>query len=183
MKFLIETDRYILREILETDISGMYDLESDPEVHKYLGNKPVKSIDQTLKVINYIRDQYETYGIGRWAVIEKSSGEFVGWSGLKYETVVRDDMNYYDIGYRLRQKFWGQGIATETAKAALKYGFETMKLDEVYGGAHVENIGSNKVLKKMGMNFIEEFDYAGLMHNWYRLDKRGWQDPIRRTSK
>lgn len=174
MKILIETDRYILREILETDIAGMFDLESNPEVHKYLGNKPVSSIDKTLDVIRYIRGQYEQYGIGRWAVIEKNSGEFVGWSGLKYETLVRDDMDYYDIGYRLREKFWGQGIATETAMAALKYGFETMKLDEVYGGAHVENIGSNKVLLKLGLNQLESFEYDGAPHHWYGIKREEW---------
>lgn len=57
-------------------------------------------------------------------------------------------MNYYDLGYRLKKKFWVRGIATETAFASLEYGFKTMNLSEIYAGAHIDNIASNKVIQK-----------------------------------
>ena len=73
MKIFAETDRLILREILPTDIDGMYELDSDPEVHRYLGNQPVTNKDQVVEVINFIRQQYIDNGIGRWAIIDKKT--------------------------------------------------------------------------------------------------------------
>lgn len=139
----IETNRFILREIAETDLEGIYELESDAEVHNYLGKKPIRNFEEAKSVIDYIRKQYKDEGIGRWAIIDKGTNEFVGWSGLKYEREVRQEMNYYDLGYRLKKKYWGQGIATETAFESLKYGFDELNLQEIFGGAHIENIASN----------------------------------------
>ncbi|HET7116151.1 MAG TPA: GNAT family N-acetyltransferase [Hanamia sp.] len=76
MKIFAETERLILREILPTDVEGMYELDADPEVHKYLGNKPVTSREKTVDVINFIRQQYIDNGTGRWAIIDKKSNEF-----------------------------------------------------------------------------------------------------------
>ena len=86
MKIFAETKRLILREILLTDIDGMFELDSDPEVHRYLGNKPVSDKDQIIKVINFIRQQYLDNGIGRWAIIDKKTNNFIGWTGLKFVT-------------------------------------------------------------------------------------------------
>ncbi|WP_421948665.1 GNAT family N-acetyltransferase [Phaeodactylibacter xiamenensis] len=170
----LETARFILRKPEEQDAQGFFDLDSDPEVHKYLGNNPIKTMDQAHDTIAYVRNQYDQYGIGRWAVIDKATQDFVGWSGLKFETTVRTDMDYYDLGYRLRRQYWGQGIATETSLAALEYGFETLKLEEIFAGAHVDNIGSNKVLQKVGLRLIEVFEFDGDEHNWYGISKSEW---------
>ena len=175
MQTPIETERFLLREMEEQDVQGIFELDSDPEVHQYLGNQPIKSLQEAEAIIQYVRKQYEDHGIGRWAVIEKATNEFVGWSGLKYEKEVRKDMHYYDIGYRLKRKFWGRGIATETAREALTYGFQVMKLPEIYGGAHVENIASNRVLQKVGLKFLETFEYEGVPHHWYGISQSEWQ--------
>ena len=91
-------------------------------------------------MIEYIRAQYEKYGIGRGAVIDKKSNEFLGWTGLKYETKVRKSFNYYDLGYRFKKKYWGQGIATETAEASLKYGFDTLGLNKICAAVEVNHM-------------------------------------------
>ncbi len=75
MKVFVETERLILREIMPIDVEGMFELDSNPIVHKYLGNNPVKAKEQSMKAINFIRQQYEERGVGRWVAIEKSSGE------------------------------------------------------------------------------------------------------------
>lgn len=144
-------------------------MDTDPDVHRYLGNILIHSLEEARDVVGYIINQYKDYGIGRWAVIEKDTNEFVGWSGLKYEREVRDEMDYYDLGYRLKPKFWGKGIATESSLAALSYGFEKLELDTVYAGAHVDNIASNRVLQKLGMQNLEIFEYDGMPHYWYRI--------------
>lgn len=171
MKIFAETQRFLLREIVESDLQDMYELDSDPEVHKYLGGKPVAKMEESEKIISYIRQQYKEYGIGRWAVINKGTGEFAGWSGLKYETELRENFNYYDLGYRLKPEFWGKGIATETSLKALEYAWDTLNLKEIYAAADVENIGSNKVLKKVGMQFVDTFTYKEILLNWYRIDR------------
>jgi len=172
MKIFVETERLLLREILPTDLDGMYELDSDPEVHRYLGNKPVNSKEQAVEIINFIRKQYIDYGIGRWAVIDKKTNDFLGWSGLKYvDSEINGHKNYYDLGYRLIRKYWGKGFATESAIASLEYAFDKLSAEQVYGMAESENASSNKVLKKVGLKFIEGFNYNGSKHNWYKIER------------
>lgn len=174
MQIYIETERMRLRAMEATDLQGIYELDSDPEVHRFLGKKPIKNLKDAEGIINYIRKQYKIDGIGRWAVVDRKTNEFVGWAGLKYEREVRKEMDYYDLGYRLKKKFWGKGIATEIAMASLKYGFQKMNLKEIFAGAHVDNIASNKVLQKVGLSYLETFEYDGDPHHWYRITRSEW---------
>jgi len=154
----------------------MYSLDSDPEVHTYLGNEPIASKIQAEETIRFVRQQYVDHGIGRWAIINKKTDEFVGWTGLKFVTVeTNQHINYYDLGYRLIKKYWGQGIASETALVSLEFAFNELNLNEVFASAHVENSASNKILKKVGFKFIEIYDYDGLSCNWYRISKTEWE--------
>lgn len=175
MKIFAETERLILREILQSDLDGMFELDSDPEVHKYLGNKTVSDKNQITEVINFIRQQYIDNGIGRWAVIDKRTDAFIGWSGLKFVTeLTNGHKNYYDLGYRLIRKYWGKGIATETALLSLDYAFNELKIDEVYAAASCENLASNKILQKIGMSFIETFNYEDIKCNWYKIERKNY---------
>lgn len=172
MEKFIETERLILREILPTDVDGMYELDSDPEVHRYIGNKPVTTRQQSADVISFIRKQYLDNGIGRWAVLERKTRKFMGWSGLKFMTErTNNHVNYYDLGYRLKKEYWGRGFATESARAFIAYGFEKLNAREICAMAHVENRGSNNVLRKAGMTLIESFSSEGEPHNWYKIEK------------
>jgi len=177
MKVFVETERIILREILPADAAGMFELDSNPIVHKYLGNTPVKNIEQSAKMIENIRAQYINQGIGRWAVVEKASGDFMGWSGLKlnFERSYNGRSNFHDIGYRLIPKYWGKGYATESALAALDYGFNKLNLDNIVGLADVDNLASNAILKKIGLQYIEQFIYEDQDVNWYELKKNEYE--------
>lgn len=176
VKIFAETERLILREIIPSDIDGMFELDSDPEVHKFLGNKPVTDRKQIVNVINFIRKQYIDNGIGRWAIVDKKTNDFIGWTGLKFVTdLTNNRKNYYDLGYRLKKKYWGKGIATETAIVSLDYAFNKLKVEEVYAAASCENIGSNKILQKIGLNLIETFYYEDIKCNWYKIDKNDYE--------
>ncbi len=171
MKIFAETERLILRELMPADAEGMFGMNSDPDVHRYLGNKPVKSIEQSIAEIEFIRKQYVENGIGRWAVIEKTSGNFLGWSGLKLITeTTNNHINYYDLGYRFSKRFWGKGYATETAIAVIHYGFTELKLNEIIGIADINNLGSIHVLEKVGLKRVSVFDYDGTKHLWMRIE-------------
>lgn len=171
-----ETERFILREIVPEDAAGFFAMDSDPEVHRYLGNKPLTSGEEAEAVIDFIRRQYITNGIGRWAIIEKTTGEFAGWTGFKLITQpINGHNNFYDLGYRLLRKYWGKGIATETGKACLGYAFEKMKLENVYAMADIDNASSNHVLVKLGFTKNGIFFYEDIAHNWYELNATDWK--------
>lgn len=176
LKISIETERLILRELLPTDVDSIFELDSDPEVHRYIGNKPVTTKEHVVDIINILRKQYKDNGTGRWAVIVKKTNVIMGWSGLKFMTEkTNNHVNYYDPGYRLKTEFWGQGYATETAIAFLEHAFEKLNTQEVYAMANVENNGSNNVLIKAGLKLIETFDFEGILHNWYKIEKKEYE--------
>lgn len=175
-KVVVETDRLILREILPTDDAGMFELDSDPEVHRYVGGKPQTHIDESRKVIELVRQQYVDFGIGRWAMIEKASGEFMGWTGLKYCTEMRNGhVNYHDLGYRMIKRYWGKGYATESAIASLEYGFDIMNLGAIYAMADMNNLASRRVLEKCGLRHVNVFDDEGHSTAWLAIHQEDWR--------
>jgi len=174
MKIHIETERLILRDLEEYDAQGIFELDSDPKVHEYLGNIPIKTIKEAKSSIENIRQHYIENGVGRWALIDKKTKEFMGWAGLKYEQELRIGLKYYDLGYRLKSKFWGKGFATEAAAACLHYGFHKLALDEICAAVNIDNHASNQILKKIGLGFIETFEFKGIACNWYGIKKEEW---------
>jgi len=175
MKIQLETKRLHIRNLTEQDVDGMFALDSDAEVHKYLGNKPITKKEEALKYIKDVNLQYKERGIGRWAVELKETGEFIGWCGLRLYTeyTFNNHTNFYDIGYRLQQKFWGKGYATEASVACLQYAWKVLKLKKVYGITEIGNEASHNVLLKIGFNYIEDFHYEpeNMMLRWYSISK------------
>ncbi|QBO57102.1 GNAT family N-acetyltransferase [Chryseobacterium salivictor] len=177
-KIFVDTERLILREIISEDIERIFLLDSNPEVMKYIGVKPVTKLEESEETIQKIRKQYTENGIARWAVIEKKSNLLIGWCGLKLLTdPVNGFKNVYELGYRFLPGYWGKGYATESAKGVLEYGFRNMNLNVIYTCAVIQNIDSNKILKdKLGFEekatFIDELDHATCY--WYELKKENF---------
>jgi len=170
MKIFLETERLILREIVDQDEAALFELDSDPEVHKYVGKKPIENIELIKMVIAFIRQQYEDNGIGRWAVIEKKSNQLIGWAGLKLFTdEINGQLNFYELGYRFMTKHWGKGYATESAKAIVAYGFNILNLNDIYAMIDVKNTPSKKVLEKTGFKFVDIFEFNDEPTEWYKL--------------
>ncbi|HKG06089.1 MAG TPA: GNAT family N-acetyltransferase [Pedobacter sp.] len=175
MKIFAETDRIILREIVLEDAADMFEMDSDPEVQKYLGKAPIKTIAEAVENIQFIRQQYIDYGIGRWVIVDKATNEFVGWSGMKYRTdLVNGHTGFYDVGYRLIRRFWGKGYATESAKASIRYAFGTLNLEAVYALAHFENTASRKALLKSGLKITGHVNHEGIACDWFELKKEDY---------
>jgi len=173
MNVFVETERLILRELVPEDVQGMFELDSDPEVHRYLGNNPITTKEQASDYISFVRQQYVENGIGRWAVVAKNSNAFMGWAGLKYiGEIINNHSNYYDVGYRFIKRYWGKGYATEAARATINYGFEVLKQEKLYAMTLSENKASRHVLERVGFNYVESFDYIGGRTDWFELEKR-----------
>jgi len=169
MQTSLQTSRLILRPIEKLDAEGLFALDSNPDVHIFLGRNPVKSMDVIDEIIDSIQGQYIANGMGRWAIIDKETGEFLGWSGLKLEKDVNGRTSFYDFGYRLRQEFWGKGIATEAGQAWIDYGFEVMKLPVINAFVSADNVASRRVLEKCGLEHTEDFEYDGGPECWYEI--------------
>lgn len=169
MKSSIETPRLLLRPLEDGDVAGMFALDSNPKVHQFLGNTPVTDLTQSQEWIDNIKQQYVDNGIGRWAVIEKSTGDFVGWAGLKLERNVNGRETFYDLGYRFREEFWGKGYATEASKAWVDFGFNEMKLPLINAYVDADHTASRTVLEKCGLKHTETFPYEGVEECWYEL--------------
>lgn len=175
MKIFIETNRLILRELEYTDKNDLFEMDSDPDVHLYIDNNPVKSIDEIARAIDILKIQYKENGIARWAVIDKSTNECIGWSGLKYfNQPVNHHINFYELGYRFKKKHWGKGYATEASFAILEYGFAHFPIDKIYAITHPKNTNSKKVLFKLGFELKQTFDYEGEATDWFELRKQIW---------
>lgn len=177
MNILIETERLILRELEYTDKNDLFEMDSDPEVHLYIENSPVKSIDEITIVMEMLKKQYVENRIARWAVVDKATNECIGWAGLKYvREPLNNYVNFYELGYRFKRKHWGKGFATEASIAILDYGFKHLNVDRIYAITDPKNVKSKKVLTKLGFDLQETFDYEGDPTDWFELKKAIWEN-------
>lgn len=173
MDLQIETERLLLRPLRLSDAEALFELNKNPEVHKYLWQTPEEEIDESIKVIEYVNRQYTENNIGRFATILKETNQFIGWTGIKFinDHIENGNTNFYDYGYRLSEKFWNKGYATEATIAWLDYGFNKMKIDKMNAYTHAENGASNHVLQKVGFNFIEDYpDSKGVIWKWWQME-------------
>lgn len=173
MEIITETKRLFLRKFTPEDLALIYELNANWEVVKYTGNQSFKSLEEAKEVLEnvIIKGQYEKYGMGRWAVIVKETGEFIGWCGIR----PNDNIAEIDLGYRYFQHSWGKGYATEAAFATLQYGFEVLNLPLIIGQAMDENIASRRVLEKVGMRFVKKTTCAEAAAHYYEMTKEEWE--------
>ena len=170
--------RLTFRPLEAADAAGMFALDSDPTVHRYLGGiggPMVTEPAQSAGVIAATRQQYADTGLGRWAVLHRETGDFMGWAGLKLvRTEVNGRRGFYDLGYRFRPAYWGQGYGGEAAQAWLRYGFETLALPTICGYADAENQASCRILTRIGLQPTNEFDEGGTRCIWFEASRTAW---------
>ena len=170
MKKQIETERLILREFLLSDVDGIFELDSNPNVHLFLGKKPVTDIKVSISYIENIQQQYKDFGTGRWAVVLKETNEFLGWSGIKMITYeINNHKDFYEIGYRFIEKHWGKGYATEAGLAFVDHAFNTMNVEALYAYTDAGNLNSGKTLEKLGFRRMNSFLHEEDLHIWFEI--------------
>ncbi len=158
---IAETHRLILRELLPKDAEHFYELNNDPDVLKYTGDKAFESVEEANAfLVNYSHSNENGYG--RWAVIRKEDHAFLGWCGLRL-----NEEGYVDIGFRILKKYWGKGYATEAAQKSIELGFEKFVLREIIGRTANDNHGSFRVLEKIGMTFFKNGECDGIENASY----------------
>ena len=164
MKVILETDRLFLREYVEEDAEAFFKLNSDPEVLRFVPDKRLLNVEQARQLlVDHPIADYRKYGFGRGACILKSTGEQIGFAGLKY----LEELGEVDVAFRLRRTHWGQGFATEAALASVRFGFADLGLKRIIGVVMPGNIASVRVLEKTGLRYAETVMFWGSQFSKY----------------
>ncbi|WGK65186.1 GNAT family N-acetyltransferase [Croceiramulus getboli] len=161
---LLETERTYLRPFRPEDADGLFELHQAEEISRFTKDRPFPDREAALEFITHY-DHYQKYGLGRWAVIHKGNEEFLGWCGLHYDPGSRK----IDLGYRLIKRFWGQGLASETARAVLDHAFDQMHYPVLWAHAHVDNVASQRILEKLGFQKKMQRSDEGVPIFTYRI--------------
>jgi len=144
----IETARLLLRMFSRDDLDDLSRIYADADVMRYLLGHPLTR-DETTGWLNYFLAGWEDYGFGWWAVVLKESGELIGHCGLQFIHVTPE----IEVTYGLAKAYWRMGLASEAARACLRYGFAQLKVDRIYALAEPGNIGSHRVMERVGMRY------------------------------
>ncbi len=167
---ILETSRLVLREFRVEDTDALLGVVGDPETMRYYPAALDRAGAEQWIARN--RRRYTTDGHGLWAMVLKETGELIGDCGLTLQDV--EGSKEMEIGYHVRRDLWGQGLATEAARACREYGFMKFAAERVVSIIRVENMSSRRVAEKNGMAVWKEIIRAGLPHIVYAISREQW---------
>jgi RimJ/RimL family protein N-acetyltransferase len=183
MRVFLETERLVLREFTEADVDNLVDLDSDPDVMRYItGGRTTPREEIETDFLPAFLAYYARYpGYGFWAAVEKSTGDFVGWFHLRPAKGASPDEP--ELGYRLRRSAWGKGYATEGSSALVRRGFTEFGARRVVAEAMAVNTASCRVMEKVGLRLVRTFhqpwpfpiDGDGHGDVEYALERADWE--------
>ena len=169
-----ESGRLILREMSEEDFKDVAEMLKNPNV-MYAWEYVFEDID-VLAWIKKNKEYYKKYGLGYFLAIEKQNNEIVGQIALMPDII--NNIEYYEIGYILKEKFWHKGYAHEGAMLMAKYAFEKLKLSKVIFEIRPENISSKKVARSCKAvitgEFLKTVHGRSMKHLIYTLKNKNW---------
>jgi RimJ/RimL family protein N-acetyltransferase len=166
MHVFLVTDRLLLRRLTDADVDNLVELDSDPEVMRFLtGGRPApREVNERETLPRVIGDYERLRGLGRMAAIEKSTCAFLGWIGFDPAEEGRPD-DEIELGYRLRRSAWGMGYATEGSRALIRRAFDEAGVGRVFARTMAVNLASRRVMEKCGLRLVRAYHLA-------------WDDPI-----
>jgi ribosomal-protein-alanine N-acetyltransferase len=172
----LETPRLTLRPFREADLSGLAALCADPETMRYFPE--TLDWNGSVRLADRIKAHFDTHGFGPWSVAVKDGPRYVGFVGLMVPAFAAHFTPCVEVGWRLARDAWGQGYATEGARAALAHGFDELGLEEIVSMTVPANLRSRRVMERLGMTRdpADDFDHPALpeghplrRHVLYRL--------------
>lgn len=159
MAAILETPRLTIRQFTEDDVDNLFDLNSDPEVMRYLG-RPVPWEKLRDEIIPFHLGVYERLDrLGTWAAESVGNGEFLGW--FHFRPGPGGDITNIDLGYRLRRATWNKGYATEGSRALINMGFTDLGVQRVFAHTMTANAASRRVMEKCGLTLVRTVPYEG----------------------
>ncbi len=158
MTIFLETERLIIKNLELSDLENLITLRSDPKVMQYVGNGLIQSRQEVEVFLKFALQYQEKYGFSFNCVFEKDTGAFVGQAGL-FHKGFQEEQDDIEIAYRLQQKFWGKGYATELVNALIVWGFEHLSVKKLVAFVYPGNTRSQHVLEKAKMQCIGLVNY------------------------
>ncbi|MEM7225607.1 MAG: GNAT family N-acetyltransferase [Pseudomonadota bacterium] len=152
----IETERLLLRRWKAQDLQPYAALCADPEVMRWIGNGATQSAEHCATAIAGFEANWHDRGFGLFAVALRDTGRFIGFVGFMSPTFLPEVLPAVEIGWRLARGAWGRGLATEGAKAALRFGLEEIGLERVICIVQTGNLASEQIALKLGMRLERE---------------------------
>ena len=151
---ILETERLLLRHLVMTDLDALFAFYSDPEVIRYIPDAP-RTYQETREELEWHMNGHPRFPeLGLWATIHKETDRFIGRCGLIPWTI--DGQHDVEVAFALARAYWGQGLATEVARALAQYGFEHLNLSRLICLIDHANTASSRVATKIGMTFERE---------------------------
>jgi RimJ/RimL family protein N-acetyltransferase len=163
MPYLFNTERIGFRQWLDRDIEPFVAMCQDERVMEFFPS--ILQPEETLASIERQKTHIVEHGFGFFAVDELSTSRFMGFIGIVHPRFESYFTPCVEIGWRLHSDFWGKGYATEGAKKCLEYGFETLKIPEIYSFTTLSNKRSERVMQKIGMTQIGTFEHPSVPEN------------------
>ena len=159
MQIILRTPRLAIRQFTQDDVDNLLDLNSDPEVMRYLGRATPREVLRD-KIIPFHLDVYQRLDrLGTWAAESADNGEFLGW--FHFRPGPDGDITNIDLGYRLRRSAWNKGYATEGSRALIDMGFTDLGVQRVFAHALTVNTASRRVKEKCGLTLVRTVPYDG----------------------
>ena len=153
-----------MRRFTPEDLDELVALRSDPDVMRYIGEQSREKVAQRL---NYYISLYEPHGFGMWGVVDKSNGALIGWCGL----IFLDGTPEVEVGYAVAKDYWGRGLVTEAARAALRYGFDSAGLERIVAVTKPEHRASRRIMEKLGMRYEKNVFHYGYDLVYYAITR------------
>ncbi len=153
-----KTDRLFIRAWSPDDWEQFKPIATDPKMLRYIGRTEPWSDQRIQTWVKLQIDRQRNERMCRWKLVDKESGRVIGFCGLAFYGTT----GQVEIGYWVARDLWGRGLATEAARAVLRYGLDTLKLERIISVAVPENRASIRVMKKIGLTFAEETTTAAL---------------------
>jgi len=156
----LETERMVLRCLTENDADNLFDLDSDPDVMRFLtGGVPHTREFIVRKALPHYLGYYDRFnGFGFWAAIERETADFMGWFHFR---PFKENPEETELGYRLKKAHWARGFAAEGSLSLIKKGFRELGVTKVVATTMALNTRSRRVMEKVGLQFEAEFVYPG----------------------
>ena len=150
-------------------------LYTDPFVVKTIASAEGKppSEEKIAERIQTAVDHWQQHGFGSWVFRLKKDGLFIGLGGLKIHQI--DGQQVVGLGYAVMPDYWNQGFASEMARGSLGFGFEHLGLAEIASWTLPTNRASQRGMEKLGFQYERDFEFAGLVHRFYRLVNGEWE--------
>lgn len=155
--FLISTARLGLRRWAPADLEPFIEMNRDPAVMRYFPR--LTTPEESAAMAKRIDAFFDEHGYGLYALELKTTGEFIGFTGFSRPSFESWFTPCTEIGWRLRKQAWNKGYATEAAKACLDHARNHLLLPEIYSFTALLNAPSEKVMQKIGMTLVGEFDH------------------------